>query len=56
MNGAWLRAPERFYRTTLDQHTLPFWYAHGYDADYGGFFALVWADSHQQDQKNGGIF
>ena len=56
MNGDWLRAPERFYSTALDQHTLPFCYAHCYDAEYGGLFASFYADGHQQGQKNGGIF
>ena len=53
MNGDWLRSQERFYRTALDQHALPFWYAHGYDAEYGGFFAPIYADGHQQNQKSG---
>ncbi len=44
-----LRSQRVFYRTALDQHALPFWYAHGYDAERGGFLAPVYADGHQQE-------
>ena len=54
MDGDLLRSQRAFYRTALDQHALSFWYAHGYDAERGGFFAPVYADGHQQNQKRVG--